>query len=217
MKRKERKHLKEDKFQEAITQIIEYARKYKKEIFMAGIAVAAVVAIFIVIQVINAQNLKRQNVQLYRIRSLSAELTEKPENLQELEKLAGNGKFARLAHIELAKYWLEKGNFAEAQSRLEKVRGKKDLFYYQAQDLLGQTFINQKEYDKAIGIYETIKEENPENYVLDVVIFHLAEAYEGKGEIEKALGLYKRVQEDYPQTYYGNDASSKVKELEQKN
>lgn len=216
MKRKTRKHLKEDKFQQIITKSVDFIRDHVKEISLAGAGLAFIVLVFVVIQVINAQNLKKQNVILDQIRKLSSEVADKPENLQALENLAGNGKFSRIAYLELAKYWFEREDYAKAKSYLENITGKKDIFYYQAEDLLAQVFINQNDYDQAIEIYKSIENENPENYVLDAVLFHLAEALEKKGEIEEALALYERIKEKYPQTYYGYDATAKVTELEQK-
>ncbi len=216
MKRKTRKHLKEDQFQKIITQTIEFLRDHTKEIIMAGVGLAAIILVFLAIQVVNAQNLKKQNVVLDQIRKLSSEVADKPENLQELENLAGKGKFSRIAYLELAKYWFERDDYAKTQSYLENIKGKKDLFYYQAKDLLAQVSINQNDFDKAIEIYKTIENENPDSYVLDAVLFHRAEAHEKKGETEEALTLFKRIKEEFPQTYYGNDATAKITELEQK-
>jgi len=216
MKRTTRKHLKEDQFQKFITRFLDAIKKFKREIFMAAAGVAFILVIFAGAQIINSLSLNKQNAVLYRIKNLSAELEEKPENLQELEKIAGNGKFVRLAYVELAKYWFERGDFAKSQSYLEKVEGNRDLFYYQAQDLLGQTFLNQKEFTKAIDLYKAMEDKKPDNYPLDAVLAHLAEAYEGMGQREEALALYKRLQEEYAQTYYGYDAAAKIRELEQK-
>ena len=94
--------------------------------------------------------------------------------------------------------------------------GKKDLIYYQAEDLKGQIFISQENYDDAITLYGKLEEENPKEYVLDAVLFHKAQAHEKKGETAEALLLYKRLQEEFSQTYYGYDASAKVLNLEQK-
>jgi len=216
MKRTTRKHLKEDKFQKIVTQSVDFLKDHTKEISLAGIGLAFIVLVFVVIQVINFQNLKKQNMILDQIRQLSSEVADNPEKLQELEKLTGNGKFSRIAYLELAKYWLEREDYAKAEDYLEHVKGKKDLFYYQAQDLLAQVFIHQNELDRAIEIYKSIESENPKSYVLDAVLYHRAEAHEKKGEIEVALELFKRVKEEFPQTYYGYDATAKVTELEQK-
>jgi TolA-binding protein len=131
--------------------------------------------------------------------------------------MAGNGKFTRVAYLKLASYWIENGDAEKAKAFLEKIPEKrKDITYYQAQDMLAQIYINSKEYDKAIEIYKTIEEEEQKDYAPDAVLFHLAEAYEGKGELDVALDLYRRVQTDYSQTFYGFDASQKVTELEAK-
>ena len=82
--------------------------------------------------------------------------------------------------------------------------------------MLAQIYIDSKEFDKAIEIYKTIEEDEQKDYALDAVLFHMAEAHEGKGELDVALELYRRVQTDFSQTYYGFDASQKVTELEAK-
>jgi predicted negative regulator of RcsB-dependent stress response len=135
----------------------------------------------------------------------------------ELESLAGNGKFSRIAYLKLAAWAIEKGDSANAKTYLEQMSDdRKDITYYQAQDMLAQVYIKDKEYDKAIAIYKAIEEEDQKDYALDAILFHMAEAHEGKGELEVALELYKRVQEEYSQSYYGFDASKKVTELEAK-
>jgi len=135
----------------------------------------------------------------------------------ELESLSGNGKYSRLGFLKLGIYWFEQGDFAKALDQLNNISAKKkDLVYYQAQDLMAQIFGEQKNYDRAIEIYETIENEEPDGYSIDAVLFHKAEAFEDKGDMELALAVYKKIQEDFPQTYYGMDASSKVMELEEK-
>lgn len=217
MKRATRKHLKEDKFQKTITGIVDYSKEHTKEISIAGAGVLAVILVFIVFQLIGAQQIKKENRILAQIMKLSSEVRENPEKITELEQLAGMGRFSRVGYLELAKYWFEKEDFAKATPYLDEIyKGKKDLIYYQAQDLMGQIFINQKNYDDAIALYGKMAEENPEAYVLDAILFHKAQAHEKKGETEEALALYKRLQEEFSQTYYGYDASAKVLRLEEK-
>jgi predicted negative regulator of RcsB-dependent stress response len=217
MKRAVKKHLKEDKFQMTITNIVDFVRDHTKEISFAGAGLAVLILVFIVFQVISAQQVKKENQILDQILTLSSEIRENPDKIAALEELAGKGKFSRLGYLELAKYWFEREDFAKASSYLGEIAtGKKDLVYYQAQDLKGQVYINQEDYDSAIALYGKIEEENPKEYVLDAVLFHKAQAYEKKGETEEALLLYKRLQEEFSQTYYGYDASAKVLNLEEK-
>ena len=74
MKRKERHHLKEDQFQKIVTQAVDFIRDHTKEISLVGAGLAIIILAFVVIQVINAQNLKKQNLVLDQIRTLSSEV-----------------------------------------------------------------------------------------------------------------------------------------------
>jgi predicted negative regulator of RcsB-dependent stress response len=217
MKRATRKHLKEDKFQKTITDIVDFSKKHTKEISFAGVGVVVLILAFIVFQLISAQQIRKENKSLDQILTLSNEIRSNPEKIAELEELAGKGRFSRIGYLELAKYWFEKEDFAKVTPFLDEIsKGKRDLVYYQAQDLKGQVYISQKDYDSAILLYGELEEKNPEAYVLDAVLFHKAQAHEKKGETEEALVLYKRLQEEFSQTYYGYDASAKVLNLEEK-
>lgn len=214
MKRVTKKHLKEDKFQMTVTNIVDFSREHTKEISIAGAGVAVLILAFIVFQVISVQQTKKENRILDQILTLSSEIRENPEKIAELEELAGKGRFSRIGYLELAKYWFEKEDFAKVTANLDEIsKGKKDLVYYQAQDLMGQVYISQNDYDNAIALYGKLEEKNPKEYVLDAVLFHKAHAHEKKGETEEALVLYKRIQEEFSQTYFGYDASVKVLDL----
>ncbi len=217
MKRIKRKQLKEDEFVSTINKIVNLAKKRSKELIAAAVAVVCIVIVVIAIKAIQANTIKKESRLLADVLDLSSQLRDNPDKITELENLAGNGKFSRVAYLKLAVYWVEQGDTEKAKSYLEKIpKTRKDLIYYQSRDLLGQIYIQDEEFDNAIDIYIKIEEENPENYTLDPVLFHRAQAHEQKGEEEEALALYKRVQDEFPQTIYGFDASQKVKELEEK-
>ncbi len=217
MKRTTRKHLKEDKFQMTVQNIIDFSKARTKEMSIAAAGIGILILAFLVFQFFKAQQMKRENLVLDQILTLSSEIRDNPEKIVQLEELAGKGKFARIAYLELAKYWFEKEDFAKVTPYLDEIAtGQKDLIYYQAEDLKGQVFISQGKYDDAIALYGKLEEENPKDYVLDAVLFHKAQAHEKKGENEQALLLYKRLQEEFSQTYYGYDASAKVLNLEKK-
>lgn len=217
MKRIKRKQLKEDELITTVGKIIRFAKKRSKELFALGVAVVLFILIFAGARLLNIQNVKKESRLLSQIIELNSKLDETPENVEKLKELAGKGKFSRLAYLFLASYWVEREDFDKAEASLQKIiKGKKDIFYYQAQDLLAQIYTKRKDFDKAIDIYKKIEEKNPKEYALDVILFHQAEAFEQKGDIKKALALYKKVQEEFPQTYFGFDASQKVMKLETK-
>lgn len=217
MKRFKRKALKEDEFVSTVNKMVRFMKERKREIIALMVVVVVCISIVLVAKLLASQNKERENVILAQILELSSDLGERPENLAKLEELAGGSQFSRLAYLFLAKHWYENGAIKKAQSYLQLMpTKKKDIFYYQAQDLLAQTYLRQKNYDQAIEIYKRMEEENPETYSLDMILFHRAEAHEEKGETDEALEIYRRIQDEFPQTYYGVDASQKVGKLETK-
>jgi len=215
VKRKERKHLKGDEFVSSINKIVRFVQERTKELVALLVLVAALLLVFAGLKFVTGENRKKESLLLTQILNLSSELNDNPENVAQLEELAGDGKFSRLAYLLLATYYVENGDNDKAQSYLGKMpENRKDTFYYQAQDLLAQIHFKRKNYDKAIEIYKKIEEEDPKDHSLDVVLFHRAEVHEEKGEDEEALALYKRIQEEFSQTFYGFDAGQKIKKLE---
>ncbi len=212
-----RKRLKEDELVSTMTKLVDLAKKWSRQLIMGVTAVVVIVLAILISNAIKAQAVKRESSLLADIIEISTQLNDNPEKVAELEALAGNGKFSRIAYLKLAAFTIEQGDSGKAKSYLEKMTDdRKDITYYQAQDMLAQVFIRDKEYDKAIAIYKTIEEEGQKDYAFDAVLFHMAEAHEGKGELDIALEIYKRVQEEYAQSFYGFDASKKVTELEEK-
>ena len=217
MKRKERKHLKGDEFVSSINKIVRFFQGRTKELVALAVLLAALALVFVGLKIVTGENRKKESLLLTQILNLSSELNNNPENVAQLEELAGDGKFSRLAYLLLATYYVENGDNDKAQSYLGKMpENRKDTFYYQAQDLLAQIHFKRKNYDKAIEIYKKIEEEDPKDHTLDVVLFHRAEVHEEKGEDEEAMALYKRVQEEFSQTFYGYDAGQKIRKLETK-
>lgn len=217
MKRIKRKQLKEDEFVSAVNKFVHYVRTHTKKIKAFFILVLAFAVVFFGVKSLSKQGYKKEKQLLTQILDLQSDLSGKPENLAKLEELAGSGKFSRLGYIALASYWMENSDLDKAQAYLENIPKKpKDVFFYQAQDLLGQIHFKKKDFDKAIEIYRAIEEDDPESYSLDVILFHRAEVHEEKGETDEALALYRKVQEEFSQTYYGLDASQKINKLELK-
>lgn len=214
MKRRERKRLKEDEFVGTLTKIAHFTRKKTKEITIGLGLVVFLGFVFIVYKGIHAVQLRKESHLTAEILELNEQLGQKPENLTRLEKLAGKGKFSRMAYIFIATYSIEKGDFAKAEEALQKINDRrKDFVYYQAQDLLGQVYMLRKDYEKALEIFRKMEKETPKSYALDVILFHQAEALEKSGKKEEALALFQKVQDKFPQTYYGYDASLKLLQI----
>jgi len=215
MKKIVKKQLKGDEFVSALTNIFRFVKERIKEIIIVATAIVFIILLYIGLRFVQAQNFKKESQLLSQLVELRSELATKPENVAKLEQMAGKGKFSRLAYVFTATYWVEKGDLEKAKAVLKKIQAEpRDFVYYQAEDLLAQVNFLGKNYDQAIAIYKKIEEEKPKDYALDAILYHKAEALEGKGEKQEALTVYKKVQEEFPQSYYGFDAAEKVRKLE---
>jgi len=217
MKGRERKQLKQDYFISIVTKSVDFVKDNWKAFVLAAGGLVLLGVIFVAGRLIQAKHLRDQSVILGEIIEISAELEENPEKIQELEQIADKGKYARVAYLKLAAYWMEKEDFEKALATLENLaKGKKDLVFYQGLDLTADIHMKRKEYDAALEIYNRIEKEKPKSYPIDKILFQKAQVLEEKGDTEAALALYKTIQEEYAQTYYGFDAGAKIKELENK-
>ncbi|MCX7973128.1 MAG: tetratricopeptide repeat protein [Candidatus Aminicenantes bacterium] len=221
MKRRERRHLKEDEFVSTITKIVRFFRQYQREIKIVAVSLIAVILLLVLIRVIQVRGVNQANQQLATILKLSENLREKiasgeenPSELKELEKMAGTGRYGRLAYIHLANYWVAKNDLLRAQAFLEKFPAQpRDLFYYQAKDLLGEILIWRQEYDQAIKLYESLEKEKKIPYIRDSVLIHLAEAFEKKGDKKKALEIYRQLQSEFPYSAYIWNIADRIRRL----
>ena len=216
MKRIKRKQLKEDEFVSTVGRFIKYYTTHKQKIFIFFTLFVFVVLIFFGMRMLTSKKALNESRLLSEILKIRDTIKTDPDKVAELEKLAGEGKFSRLAYIILATHWIENKDWAKAEETLLKVPDKKkDLIYFQAQDLLGQVYSYQKKWENALVLYENLTRQDSKVYADDVLLFHLAEIYEAKGEKEKALLAYKKINDEYPQTYSAYDASRKVSALEE--
>lgn len=216
MKKKVKKQLKTDEFAKFINSVLDFAKSNQRELMIAGGAIVVVILAFLGVRYIQGVSAKKQSVLLGQIIALEDQLAENPEKLAELEKLCGNGEYGRLACIKVANYAFENGDPDKALAQLDRVSaGKKDLIYYQSQDLKAQVFLHQKRYDEALAIYDQIETESPKAYTLDMVYFNKAKVLTEKNEIDQAIELYKKLQEEFPQSYYGYEAARLVLKLEE--
>lgn len=215
MKRTERHHLKEDQMAHGVHWVVELVRKYKREITIVAGALAFAAVVFGGLLAVRSHGRSVRSRAVGEVQALAAAVATDPARLADLEKLAGKRRTARLANLELAAHWAEKGDWGQAESFLARIPAvPKDLLYCQAEHLEGQIAVARKDYDKAIAVYRKMVDEKPAAYPPDAALFHLAEALELKGETAEALELYKKLQADHAQSYFGYEASLKAGRLD---
>lgn len=216
MKRAERHHLKEDQMAHGLSRLVDLTKRYNREIAIVAGALAFTAVVIGVLAAVRAHGRSLQSRAVGEVGTLAAAAVENPEKLADLEKLAGKGRAARLANLELARYWAERGDWAKADTYAARIAGgRKDLLHFQAEDLKAQIALGRKDYDRAIAIYKKAVDEKPGSYPVDALLFRLAESHELKGETQAALDLYKKLQAEHAQSYYGYEASLKAGRLGQ--
>lgn len=214
MKNADRQKLKEDGMTKGVFSVLDYLKEHTQILIKAGMVAAGVVVIvFAVILVLNRREAAQSKV-ASEIMTAVENLGQNPANLSVLERLAGNGKYNRLAYLELAKYWMAKGDLPKADGYVAKLPvGRKDGVYYQGELLKARISVLRKDYDRAVTAYKKIIDERSKDFPLDYAMFSLAEAYELKGDNVKALEMYKEVASKYAQSSMGYQASLKAGRL----
>jgi len=214
MKRTERKQLKEDELATGLNQFLRWAKTHEKEFIAIALGLVAILIAIVAIKLVINYQKGREASYLSEVLTLRAELEQKPGNLTKLEMMTEKAASRRVASLALASYYLEKNDLDKAEKLLNRVKDQgKDLLHYQILDLYGQVLIKKKQFDEAIKIYRQMEKENPKAYPLDVILFHLAEAYEKKGESGQALNIYRDLQTRFQNSYYGYQASLKALKL----
>ncbi|MCX6568566.1 MAG: hypothetical protein NT147_05900, partial [Candidatus Aminicenantes bacterium] len=89
MKRTERHHLQEDQMAHGLSWLIDYAKKWKREVMIVAGALAFAAVVFAALVLIRSHNRSVQSGIISQVGDVAAEAAQKPEKLAELEKLAG--------------------------------------------------------------------------------------------------------------------------------
>ncbi|OGD25249.1 MAG: hypothetical protein A2Y56_02730 [Candidatus Aminicenantes bacterium RBG_13_63_10] len=215
MKRTERKHLKEDQFASGLQRFLHFLGVYKMWLIVSVGIVLVGALIFFGARFLQGKALENRGRAEAEILELYNTLEKNPDHAARLEEWSVKGRSGRLAGLLLAGHWVDKGNLEKAEGILSQVpESPKDFLYYQVQDLLGQVYFQRRDYDKAIEVYKAIQADNPKDFAMDVVLFHLAEALEKKGQKSEALSLYKKIQDEFVEGVFSDQAAQKVRELE---
>jgi predicted negative regulator of RcsB-dependent stress response len=218
MKRKEREHLKEDPFQQFITQALEILRKYKREIFL-GIAAAAVVVVIIIVMAIiqsisiSADNkLYAQALNIKNDENLSVE--QKVEQLGQLESKSGISASIKLL---LASLYFEKGDVNKSKEILDHFPTSKiKLLNDQKKLLEADIFISSKKQDEALELLNQLLNDPKSEIAKDFILLKMARVQAKTEKTETAVANLNKIIDEYPQSAYNFDARNLLNELEKK-
>lgn len=125
----------------------------------------------------------------------------------EYAKVADNysGNAAKLAQLSAGEALYNLGKYKEAAQRLEKFSSDDKVLEANAATLLGDCYVNLKQYDKAIDQFNRaikISDANPQ--IAPRVLLKEAVVFDAQKKYDKALECYQNIKNNYPEFKLGN-------------
>ncbi len=218
MKRKEREHLKEDPFQQFITQALEILRKYKKEIFLGIAAAAVVVVILIVITFIQSFSISAENklyaqaLDIKNDENLSIE-----QKVEQLGQLDSKGGISASIKLLLASLYFVKGDLQKSKEILDSFPTSKiKLLNDQKKLLEADILISSMKQDEALELLNQLLNDPKAEIAKDFILLKMARVQAKTRQIETAVANLNKILDEYPQSAYNFDAKNLLNELEKK-
>ena len=181
-----------------------------KKIIYICVGVVAAVAAFVLSYIFIYRNPRLQNSwEAYNKVQLMKEKGGKPDKLaEEYRKVATNfsstpaGDAAALA---AAEYFYDAKNYDAAIKHLEGLGISDPVLKAQARALLGDCYVNKKQYDKALGCYdEAIKIADGNPQLVPAYMLKKAFVYAGQNKHADALKIFEEIKKNYPK-FMGNE------------
>jgi len=211
MKSKERHEIKENELMEVFKKVVYFFEDHKKEVIYGGIAILALLVIYLGSWAYNSIKLNSQNKVFNKELEL---LNGKTRNKDLILKLARKGGVAAYGIFALAEDYLQKGEYDKAKNLLKEIKKSSGwLNYLKAEAIKIQIMFSKKDYDKIINLYrsklKTVLKENKE-FPSDLILYYVANSYELNGDNDSAIKIWSEIKEKFPYSTYGRSAARKL-------
>lgn len=114
----------------------------------------------------------------------------------------------QVAALSAAESYYNIKNYKEAAKYLEKFSTKDEVLGANAKVLLGDCYVNMKDYKKAIDAYDAaIRIAKGNEGIVPRVLLKEANVYDEQKKYSDALNCYLSIKKDYPQFRLGNNVS----------
>lgn len=110
-----------------------------------------------------------------------------------------------LAHFYAGVIYLKQGQYDDAIEHLKKFKKRGYILSAIAYGLLGDAYVELKDFEKAITYYQKATKEHENQFTTPMYLLRLGFAYEETNQWEKALKCYQKIQQDYPFSYEARD------------
>ena len=183
-----------------------------KKIIYICVGVVAVVAAFVLSYLFIFRNPRLENSwSAYKqvfIQQQKQELANDSVIAQAYQKVAdqyGSTDAGNMASLAASLAFYNTKNYDAAIKYLNKADFSEPALKTQAKTLLGDCYVNKKDYNKAISCYEEaikIADGNPEQ--VPYILSKEANVYEEQKQYDKAIACYETIKNDYPDYNMGN-------------
>lgn len=113
-----------------------------------------------------------------------------------------------LAALSAAEAYYNTGKYKEATACLEDFKTSEPVLKSNAKILLGDCYVNLKQYDKAIGAYDdAISIAGVNDQIVPRALLKEANIYDSQKKYEQAFGCYEKISKEYPNFQTGNGMS----------
>jgi predicted negative regulator of RcsB-dependent stress response len=218
MKRKEREHLKEDPFQQFITQALEILKKFKKEIFLGIAAAVGVVVIIVVVVFIRSYSISAEN-KLYA-QALDIKNDEKlsvEQKVEQLSQLKSKGGISASIKLLLASLYFEKGDIQKSKEILDNFPTSKiKLLNDQKKLMEADLLISSMKQEEALELLNQLLNDPVSEIAKDFILLKMARVQARTEQTETAVANLNKIIDEYPQSAYTFDARNLLNELKEK-
>lgn len=189
---------------EQLTSAEQYVEKNKKPLFwLVGIVLLVAVLVVAYLFVWRAP---RQTKTMEQYADVEMKAQNDTAAAKMYAKIAdeGTGDGANLAALDAAEAYYRIGKYSDAVKYLDKFSSSEPVIMANALVLKGDCYVNLKQYDQALSVYQKAMNEDAENpQICPRVMVKMANIYDEQKKYDKALELYEAIMKDYPDFQYG--------------
>lgn len=236
MRAETRRQLKQDRFATTIAQDVAWANEHRKQLIVAAVIVAALVAAGVALWYWNSQRDITAGVKLgeaqtvYRAPIVAAGTPSTPDN-PSFTSAADRAKaalklFAAIADQygsttsgKIARYYMglcyrDMGDFGNAETALKKVAdsGDKDLSAL-AKYALAELYVSQNKINEAAGAFNDLAAHPATTVSRTTALLQLAQVYEDRKQLDQARNTYQQIVKDDAKSQAGAYAQQKVNDI----
>lgn len=216
MKHKEKEHLKEDPFVRIVEKIIDFLRRFRREILLSLAFLLLAVLIIIGILFINSAGVSKENRLLADAQRIKNEagisLDEKITRLNRIEAKRG---ISSVTHLYIAVLYFQKGDFQKAGDALDKSPDSKLRIINDEKALLQAEILNARgNYKEALDRLNILAGDSKTELSKDYILFKTAQIQFLNDRKEEALQNFRKLSNEFPSSQFQSEAREYISRIQ---